>query len=115
MWHMTTHNGDDIYWNQREDGFSALYRGFHLLIESVLPTPEALSDDGVVVAITRRVYRPLVDGAPADPEREFMPSLDAAKAVATDMIFNLVEDILIARELRDATLKQAPVRYEDWP
>ena len=112
--HTTNHNGDDIQWTDREDGLSAMYRGFHVLIERVMPLPEAISDDRVVVAMTRWVYRPLVDGSLADPMREFHATTDAAKAVATDMIFNLVESLAEARKLRTVHLRQKPVRYEDW-
>ena len=80
--HFSTHNGKQILWTDRAGALNAFYEGYHLLIERVIPTPEAITADRVVISFSPRRYRALVDGCLPDSENEFYDNLDAAKDAA---------------------------------
>jgi hypothetical protein len=112
--HVSVHNGEEILWTEREGVLNAFYGGYHMLIERVIPTPVALTQDRVVISISPRRYRAFVDGSLPDPENEFYETLDAAKEAAADLMVGSVNSIIRARRERTALLSQKPVRYEDW-
>lgn len=113
--HVSVHNGEEILWTAREGVLSAFYGGYHLLIEQVIPTPVALTEDRVVICIMPRRYRAFIDGSLPDPENEFYETLEAAKEAAADLMVGTVNSIIRARSERSALFSERPVRYEDWP
>ena len=112
--HVSTHNGADILWTEREGGLNAFYDGYHILIERVIPTPAAITPDRVVISFSPRRYRALVDGCLPFPDSEFFVSLEAAKDAAADLIFNMFQTLAVSRRERSALLNEKPARYEDW-
>lgn len=112
--HVSTHNGEEILWTEREGVLYAFYQGYHILIERAIPTPVAITADRVVISFSPRCFRVLVDGVLPRPQNEFFETMDAAKDVATDLIFNAFRSIALSRRERSAMLTERPVRYEDW-
>ncbi|MDW9479030.1 hypothetical protein GOB57_10180 [Sinorhizobium meliloti] len=112
--HISVHNGQEVLWTERNGVLNAFFQGYHILIERVIPTPAAITADRVVISISARRFRALVDGSLAAPENEFYEALEEAKDAATDLIFNTFRSIVTARRERAALLAEKPVRYEDW-
>ncbi|MCV9965088.1 hypothetical protein OIU34_24630 [Pararhizobium sp. BT-229] len=112
--HVSVHNGEEILWTERDGVLNAFYDGYHILIERVIPTPVAITPDRVVISISPRRFRAFVDGSLPIPDNEFFETLEAAKSVATDLIFNTFQSLVTARRERSALLAEKPVRYEDW-
>lgn len=112
--HVSTHNGEEILWTERDGVLNAFYDGYHILIERVIPTPAAITADRVVISISPRRFRALVDGSLPIPEREFFMTLEEAKDAAADLIFTTFQSLVMARRERSALLAEKPVRYEDW-
>jgi hypothetical protein len=112
--HVSTHNGEQILWTDREGVLNAFYEGYHILIERVIPTPDAITSDRVVISFSPRRYRAFVDGCLPLPQCEFFESQEAAKAAAADLIFNMFRKLARSRSERSALLTEKPVRYEDW-
>jgi len=108
------HHGQEVLWTDRDGIVSALFCGFHILIERVIPTPEALTEDRKVVAISRRRFRLLVDGVPTDPDREFFDTAEEAKAFAADTLCGAVKTIADARLAWMDGSSAAPVPCEEW-
>lgn len=112
--HVSTHNGEEILWTERDGVLNAFYDGYHILIERVIPTPVAITSDRVVISISPRRYRAFVDGSLPNSENEFFVTLEDAKDAAAGLIFNTFQSLVTARRERSALLSEKPVRYEDW-
>lgn len=109
---LTIIGGEAVFWSQRGNSLVACHRGHSLSVDIVLPRPEALTEDRVVVAMTRRVFRPVLNGQPADGERDFFPSMDEA----LDSISRALTETLLPLEAAMAEYDAAAggIRYEDW-
>jgi hypothetical protein len=109
---LTIIGGETVVWNERTGGFTAFPGGYAMAVESVLPRPAALSDDRVVVAMTRRVYRATLNGQPVESENETFPTMEDA----LDAISRAITEVLRPLEaaMAEFAIDAGHAAYEDW-
>nr|WP_250807678.1 hypothetical protein [Neorhizobium tomejilense] len=104
--------GKTVRWTERGNGLSAFHRGFAITVERVLPRPEAITSDRVVVAMTPWTFRTLINGELADTDREFVATIDEAMEIVTSAVADIVEPLEAA--MAELSASKRPIRYEDW-